>query len=46
MGALEHALAFELRLFQDLVDEVTRRAADIIETAHARKLWMLLPSCT
>ncbi len=35
LGALEHALALELRLFQDLVDEVTRRASDIIETAHA-----------
>lgn len=35
MGALEHALALELRLFQDLVDEVGRRATDIIETAHA-----------
>jgi DNA mismatch repair protein MutS len=35
LGALEHALALELRLFQDLVDEVTRRASDTIETAHA-----------
>lgn len=35
IGAVDQALALELRLFQDLVDEVTRRAADIVETAHA-----------
>jgi DNA mismatch repair protein MutS len=35
IGALDQALALELRLFQDLVDEVTARAPDIIETAHA-----------
>jgi DNA mismatch repair protein MutS len=35
MGALDQALALELRLFQDLVDEVVKRAGDIVETAHA-----------
>ncbi|MBS0272232.1 MAG: DNA mismatch repair protein MutS [Proteobacteria bacterium] len=35
IGALDQALALELRLFQDLVDEVSQRASDIIETAHA-----------
>lgn len=35
MGALDQALALEVRLFQDLVDEVSQRACDIIETAHA-----------
>ncbi len=34
-GALDQALALELRLFQDLVNEVGSRATDIIETAHA-----------
>ncbi|EKE10185.1 MAG: hypothetical protein ACD_16C00073G0009 [uncultured bacterium] len=35
MGALDQALAIELRLFQDLVNEVVARASNIIETAHA-----------
>lgn len=35
ISALDQALAMELRLFQDLVEEVTARAADIIETAHS-----------
>ena len=35
MGALDQALALELQLFQDLVDEVVARASEIIETAHA-----------
>jgi DNA mismatch repair protein MutS len=34
VGALDQALALELRLFQDLVEEVTKRASDIVETAH------------
>jgi DNA mismatch repair protein MutS len=33
-GALEQALALEMHLFQDLIDEVVGRASDIIETAH------------
>lgn len=35
IGALDQALALELKLFQDLIDEVSQRASDIIETAHA-----------
>ncbi|MBX9786337.1 MAG: DNA mismatch repair protein MutS [Alphaproteobacteria bacterium] len=35
ISALDQALAMELRLFQDLVDEVTTRASAIVETAHA-----------
>jgi len=35
IGALDQALALELRLFQDLVDEVVSRASEIIETARA-----------
>ncbi|MBY0501940.1 MAG: DNA mismatch repair protein MutS [Alphaproteobacteria bacterium] len=35
MGALDQVLAVELRLFQDLIDEIVKRAADIIDTAHA-----------
>lgn len=35
ISALDQALAMELRLFQDLVEEVTARASAIIETAHA-----------
>lgn len=35
IGALEQALTLELKLFQDLVDEVLKRAPDIGETAHA-----------
>ena len=33
-GALDQALALELRLFQDLATEVASRASDIIETAR------------
>lgn len=35
IGASDQALALEMRLFQDLVDEVVGRTAEIIETAHA-----------
>lgn len=35
ISALDQALAMELRLFQDLVEEVKARASAIIETAHA-----------
>lgn len=35
VGALDQALVLELRLFQDLVEEVTKRASDIVETAHS-----------
>jgi len=35
IGALDQALALELRLFQDLVDEVVGRASEIIETSQA-----------
>ena len=34
IGALDQALALELRLFQDLVDEVIKRSPEIRETAY------------
>jgi DNA mismatch repair protein MutS len=38
MGAVEQALALELRLFEDLVNEVISRSSDIIETAYGLSL--------
>lgn len=35
MGALEQALALELRLFQELVDEIVSQASEIVETSQA-----------
>ena len=35
VGALDQALNLELQLFQNLVDEVLARGAEIIETAHS-----------
>ncbi len=34
-GALDQALALELSLFQELVDDTVKRAPEIVETAHA-----------
>ena len=33
-SALEQASALEMHLFQDLVEEITKRTADIVQTAH------------
>jgi DNA mismatch repair protein MutS len=34
-SALEQSSALEMRLFQDLVEEITKRTPDIVQTAHA-----------